>query len=89
MGRKKIKKKIKKKVKIYKAKRTQEKAAFDQSNKQTYYKSKTFKANEIKIKKILKQPVEKKKLQGERFCGLSKTWSGENSFYRKSKNRKY
>ena len=60
MGRKKRKKKIRKKVKIYKAKRTKEKAAFDQSNKQTYYKSKTFKANEIKIKKILKQPVEKK-----------------------------
>ena len=60
MGRKKRKKKIKKKVKIYKAKRTHEKAAFDQSNKQPYYKSKTFKANEIKIKKILKQPVEKK-----------------------------
>ena len=60
MGRKKIKKKIRKKVKIYKGKRTKEKAAFDQSNKQTYYKSKTFKANEIKIKKILKQPLEKK-----------------------------
>ena len=60
MGRKKKIKKIKKKVKIYKAKRTQEKSAFVQSNKQTYYKSKTFKANEIKIKKILKQPVEKK-----------------------------
>ena len=60
MGRKKRKKKISKKVKIYKTKRTQEKAAFYQSNKQTYYKSKTFKANEIKIKKILKQPVEKK-----------------------------
>ena len=60
MGRKKKIKKIKKKVKIYKAKKTQEKAALVQSNKQTYYKSKTFKANEIKIKKILKQPVEKK-----------------------------
>ena len=60
MGRKKKIKKIKKKVKIYKAKRTQEKAVFAKSNKQTYYKSKTFKANEIKIKKILKQPVEKK-----------------------------
>ena len=60
MGRKKKIKKIKKKLKKYKAKRTQEKAAFAQSNKQTYYKSKTFKANEIKIKKILKQPVEKK-----------------------------
>ena len=60
MGRKKKIKKIKKKVKIYKAKKTHEKAAFVQSNKQTYYKSKTFKANEIKIKKILKQPVEKK-----------------------------
>ena len=59
MGKKKIKK-IKKKVKIYKTKRTQEKAAFIQSNKQTYYKSKTFKANEIKIKKIRRQPVEKK-----------------------------
>ena len=60
MGRKKKIKKIKKKVKIYKTKRTQEKGAFVQSNKQTYYKSKTYKANEIKIKKILKQPVEKK-----------------------------
>ena len=59
MGKKKIKK-IKKKVKIYKTKRTQEKAAFIQSNKQTYYKTKTFKANEIKIKKIRRQPVEKK-----------------------------
>ena len=57
MGRK---KKIRKKVKIYKAKRTKEKATFDQLKKQTYYKSKTFKANEITIKKILKQPVEKK-----------------------------
>ena len=60
MGRKKKIKKIKKKVKIYKTKKTQEKATFDQSNKQVYYKSKTFKANEIKIKKILKQPAEKK-----------------------------
>ena len=60
MGRKKKIKKVKKKVKTYKAKRTQEKATFVQSNKQTYYKSKTFKANEIKIKKILKQPVEKR-----------------------------
>ena len=60
MVKKKRKKKIKKKVKIYKAKKAQEKAAFVQSNKQTYYKSKTYKANEIKIKKILKQPVEKK-----------------------------
>ena len=57
MGRK---KKIRKKVKIYKAKRTKEKATFDQQKKRAYYKSKTFKPNEIKIKKILKQPVEKK-----------------------------
>ena len=59
MRKKKIKKN-KKKVKKYKTKRTLGKAAFVQSNKQAYYKSKTFKANEIKIKKILKQPVEKK-----------------------------
>ena len=47
-------------MRLIQTKKTQEKSAFVQSNKQTYYKSKTFKANEIKIKKILKQPIEKK-----------------------------
>jgi len=57
MGRKKKIKKIKKKIKIYK---TKEKVIFDQSSKHINYKSKTFKPNEVKIKKISKQPVEKK-----------------------------
>ena len=30
--------------------------------KPSYYKSKSYKPNEVKIKKILKQPTEKKKL---------------------------
>tara|TARA_Y100000590_G_scaffold323289_1_gene366176 strand:- start:1031 stop:1675 length:645 start_codon:yes stop_codon:yes gene_type:complete len=53
MGRKKkIKKIIKKKIK--------EKLGSDQSAKQVSYKTKTLKPNEVKIKKILKQPTEKK-----------------------------
>ena len=57
MGRK---KKIKKKVRGPKSKKKIEKVLNVQSSKQNNYKTKTFKANEIKIKKILKQPVEKK-----------------------------
>jgi len=48
----KIKKKIKKKKNV--------KAISDQSSKPSFYKSKSFKLNEIKIKKILKQPTEKR-----------------------------
>jgi len=54
MRKKKIKKKIKKKKKAV------TKATFNQSSAQNTYKSKVFKANEIKIKKISKQPVEKR-----------------------------
>ena len=56
MGRKKKIKKIKKK----KIKKTKEKSTFDQSVKPNKYKSKIFKANEVKIKKITKQPTEKR-----------------------------
>ena len=53
MGRKKkIKKIIKKKIK--------EKLGSDQSAKQVSYKTKTLKPNEVKIKKVTKQPSEKK-----------------------------
>ena len=53
MGRKrKIKKISKKKIKV--------KANLDQSSKQINYKTKNLKPNEVKIKKILKQPTEKK-----------------------------
>ena len=55
MGRKKKIKKIKKS----KGKKTKEKIVFNQS-KQSAYKSKIFKANELKIKKIVKQATEKK-----------------------------
>ena len=57
------KKKIKKgsnKVKINKTKKTKAKVVFDQTSRHITYKSKSFKANEIKIKKITKQPTEKK-----------------------------
>ena len=57
MGRKKKSKNIKKK--INKPKKFKTKSAV-QITKYTSYKSKAFKTNEIKIKKILKQPVEKK-----------------------------
>ena len=60
MKRKK-KKKTKKKFKIVKTKaKAREKITDNQSTKPSHYKMKTFKANEIKIKKILKQPLEKK-----------------------------
>ena len=55
MKRKKKKKKIKKKIK-----KTRSKAIISQPSGQTNYKSKIFKSNEIKIKKIVKQPTEKK-----------------------------
>ena len=55
MTRKKKKKKIKKKIKKNKAK-----VIFDQSIKHNKYKSKIFKAGEVKIKKIIKQPSEKR-----------------------------
>ena len=58
MGRKKKLKKIKK-IKKSKGKKTKEKTVFNQS-KQSTYKSKIFKANELKIKKIVKQATEKK-----------------------------
>ena len=57
MGRKKKSKNIKKK--INKPKKFKTKSAV-QITKYTSYKPKAFKTNEIKIKKILKQPVEKK-----------------------------
>jgi len=59
MGRKKKIKSIKK-LKGKKGKKSKEKFLLDQSPKLNTYKSKTFKANEIKIKKIQKQPLEKK-----------------------------
>ena len=58
MGRKKKLKKIKK-IKKSKGKKTKEIIVFNQS-KQSTYKSKIFKANELKIKKIVKQATEKK-----------------------------
>jgi len=57
--RKKLRK-IKKKIKLNKTKISKEKVVFDQSSKHLTYKSKNFKINELKIKKITKQPVEKK-----------------------------
>ena len=60
MGRKKKIKKVKKKLKIKKSKNIKSKEIVDQSSKYTAYKSKTARANEIKIKKITKQPTEKK-----------------------------
>jgi len=60
MGRKKKIKKVKKKLKIKKSKKIKSKEIVDQSSKYTAYKSKTARANEIKIKKITKQPTEKK-----------------------------
>jgi len=51
----------KKKVKKSKIKKKREsKISNEQSGKTNYYKSKNYKTNEIKIKKILKQPTEKK-----------------------------
>ena len=58
MGRKKKIKSIKKQK--GKRKKGKEKLLLNQPSKINTYKTKTFKANEIKIKKILKQPLEKK-----------------------------
>ena len=57
--RKKLRK-IKKKIKLNKTKISKGKVVFNQSSKHLTYKSKNFKINELKIKKITKQPVEKK-----------------------------
>ena len=56
------KKKIKKRKKISKTKKIKEKVGFKRSVRQSVYKSNIFKTNEekIKIKKIVKQPTEKK-----------------------------
>ena len=59
MGRKKKVKKIKNKVKITKVKKLKEKPNINQSGKQILFK-KASKASDIKIKKIIKQPTEKK-----------------------------
>ena len=53
-------KKVKKKVRINKDKKIKEKTFFDRSAKRNTFKPKIFKASEIKIKKVAKQPVEKK-----------------------------
>ena len=53
-------KKVKKKVRINKDKKIKEKTVFDRSGRRTTFKPKIFKANEIKIKKIAKQPSEKR-----------------------------
>ena len=53
-------KKVKKVKKIKKKKKTIVKSSFSQPARQNTYKSKNFKANEIKIKKIVKQPTEKR-----------------------------
>ena len=58
--KKKKRKKIKKKIRINKDKKTKEKVLFNKSTGRNTYKPKIFKANEIKIKKIIKQPTEKK-----------------------------
>mgnify|MGYP001165080724 CR=1 FL=1 len=58
MGRKKLKKN--KKIKKVRSKKNKEKFLAAQPNKQGTYKTKVFKPNEIKIKKITKQPTEKK-----------------------------
>ena len=60
MGRKKKSNKGSNKVKISKTKKTKTKVAFDQTSRHITYKPKNIKGNEIKIKKIIKQPTEKK-----------------------------
>jgi len=59
MGRKKKNKKIKK-LKVLKNKKIKEKSTFGQTLRQTTFKPKNLKGNEIKIKKIKKQPTEKR-----------------------------
>ena len=56
MARSKKTKKDKKKIR----KKKEVKTVQEKSTKPSYYKSKSYKPNEIKIKKILKQPTEKK-----------------------------
>ena len=53
-------KRVKKKIKKNKAKKTRRKVISNSSAARITYKSKTFKANEVKIKKITKQPTEKR-----------------------------
>ena len=53
-------KKVKKKVRINKDKKIKDKTVFDGSARRITFKPKIFKANEIKIKKIAKQPTEKR-----------------------------
>ncbi len=60
MGRKKKIKKASNKVKINKAKKIKAKVVFNKTSRHIIYKSKSFKGNETKIKKIVKQPTEKK-----------------------------
>ena len=57
MGRK---RKNKNKSKKNKAKKNKGKVVFSQTTRNITYKPKSFKGNEIKIKKIIKQPTEKK-----------------------------
>ena len=58
--KRKKRKKINKRKRSNKDKKTKEKVAFVQSGGRTTYKPKIFKTNEIKIKKVTKQPVEKR-----------------------------
>jgi CarD family transcriptional regulator len=60
MGRKKKVTKTKKKIVKVKSKKNKEKITNTPATKPSHYKTKTFKASEIKIKKIIKQPTEKK-----------------------------
>ena len=60
MGRKRKIKKIKKKIKINKPGKNKARVAFNQTGRHITYRPKTFKGNEIKITKIIKQPTEKK-----------------------------
>ena len=61
MGRKRKRKQFKKKIKTKTTKISKGKVTFDEYPKNVPYKSKLYKSNnEVKIKKILKQPTEKK-----------------------------
>ena len=64
---KKYKKKIRKKKEI--------KTVPEKFTKPNYYKSKSYKPNEIKIKKILKQPTEKKVYTIKDLAGFNKAGS--------------
>ena len=82
MKRKKKTKKIKKKIKKNKIKKTRSKFIKSQPSGQTNYKSKIFKSNEIKIKKITKQPTEKKIYNIKDYVVYPKHGSWKNNFYR-------